>query len=78
MVKYFKFCLIISLLSNCVVSKKELNNQFIVNIVEFGAKPNDSQDDSDAIQMAIDFAIKSNVNLPSASVVYIPAFTKVL
>ncbi|MCB0746280.1 MAG: hypothetical protein KDC90_02350 [Ignavibacteriae bacterium] len=51
--------MIISLLSNCVVSKKELNNQFIVNIVEFGAIPNDSQDNSDAIQMAIDFAIKS-------------------
>lgn len=59
MIKYFKISLIFCLLSNCVVSNNSLNNQFIVNIVEFGAIPNDSHDDSEAIQKTIDFAINS-------------------
>ena len=60
MFRYFKIFLIISLLPNCVSTKNGLDNQFMVNVLEFGAKPNDNQDDSEAIQKAIDFAIKSN------------------
>jgi len=58
--RYFKIFLIISLFPNCVSTKNGLDNQFMVNVLEFGAKPNDNQDDSEAIQKAIDFAIKSN------------------
>lgn len=60
MLRYFKIFLIISLFPNCVSTKNGLDDQFMVNILEFGAKPNDNQDDSEAIQKAIDFAIKSN------------------
>jgi hypothetical protein len=60
MFRYFKIFLIISLFPNCVSTKNGLDNQFMVNVLEFGAKPNDNQDDSEAIQKAIDFAIKSN------------------
>lgn len=58
--------ILLSFIHSCSIKAKHSNktgsrsNLYHINIVDYGAIPNDNIDDSDAIQKAIDFAIKSN------------------
>lgn len=68
MLQYPILILLAFMIICCKATKPSISQLDVVNVADFGAFPNDGTDDSNAIQKAIDYAIKSN----RSSYVYCP------